>query len=688
MAKYRARKYAEFLYGGESVIALSVSPMSVLIRDFTSALVEWKVPTGDFTRIRLVRSQVGFPEDFEDGITVWEEYATEGTVSRNSIIDGVENPEVTRFVPGRVVYYRMFLYTDGKIWANAGSASALVPLDHQYQDKLLKFLPRVFTSIEQTPLGEVDTRVIIVTPGDTSFSEGDIIDYASFSAENASLLPTQTPAVGRYTNDLVNFLGGLGFTLEELVTYLELIGPNHSAFDTPATLLPLEFSNYGLTSEIGLPVKNQKRLVREVNYLYTRKGTELALGTYVESLTGYAPTITVSNNLLLQPQDATFYQSTGNWLSTNATIESSTEQLPEITANTFDQEYTCKLTVSSAGTMTLGEVAPITTGIPVLPSTSYNAFFYVKSPTSTGTFTLNVTYYDKNGEFAGAYGSPSVTASNTWQQVAVAGALSSDVASYATLTINFNSAGTYYLDQVCFRTDESLDYSEPRAIDILLEPNAKNLITNPSFEGDPLQYDWVDANATITASPDVPTEINSGATSAQITNTAGSGTWNLNTSSFSVENGQYYTLSFYIKNDVAINASLSSTDAYAELIVPVNTSWTRYSLTILVPAQPEGDVLVSLPDQLSVQFIGTTGTTLLDCVLLEKSITPSEYYDGSFPSEYGVVWSGTPFQSESHKYPGLPQKLPRLRSTLVEWVPMNSWWRILTSQGVEYTSLM
>lgn len=693
MAKYRSRKFAEFLYGGDSVIALSVAPMSVLVQTFTEVLVTWRTPTGDFTRIRLVRNQGGFPETFEDGAVVWEEFATQGSVSRDSIVDGKDNPETTTVVPGRMVYYRMFLYTDSKVWVNAGSASALVPLDHQYQEKLFGVLPRVFTSIEQTPLGELDTRIQVISPGDTDLEDKGIYDLTTFNNANAALNVGQTRARGQYVNDLYNFLGGLGFTLDELVTYLELINPSHTSFDTPASLLPIEFSHVGLTPEPGLPVKNQKRLLREANYLYTRRGTELALGTYVESLTGYAPVISVSSNLLLDALDSTFYQSVGNWTATNATLEPSTEQLPTNLTGTIDTDYTCKITSTSAGTMTLGEDNPITKGVPIKPSTQYTIFGYVKSPVSTGTFTITAKFYNKDGVFVAQAISSAVTVDNTWKVISL-NPSSTASSSYMTLTVSYSDAGTYYVDQFCVNEGTSSSYSEARAVDVLLFPTAKNLVTNPSFESTPVDAEWTKTNATVTAGTTVPADINSGASSAQIVRATGSGTWYFEHSNMSLNRGKYYTASFYIKTTAAIKATFASFDGLGVLLsssevnVPITADWTKFTTTLLVPAEPNESALnLLVEDYLSIKFEGTTGTTNIDCVLVEEALFASEYYDGSFPSEYGVVWEGVPFESQSHKYVGFNEKLPRLVYTLSDWLPQNCWWRVLSSQGVEFTNL-
>ena len=71
----------------------------------------------------------------------------------------------------------------------------------------------------------------------------------------------------------------------------------------------------------------------------------------------------------------------------------------------------------------------------------------------------------------------------------------------------------------------------------------------------------------------------------------------------------------------------------------------------------------------------------------EYGVTPSEYFDGSLPSQYGVVWEGTADNSYSHLYYNKPYKIPRIGQTIYDWVPPNTFWRLKTYGGLEYTNL-
>ena len=337
MARYGGSVYGAALYGASPLLSLSVEPMSINALDFQKVDVFWKSPIGDFTKIRLVRNQNSFPEHAEDGVIVFEENATQGTVSRSSLIDGEDNPDSLPITPGRQIYYRMFLFTSAKVWVTAGSITDVMPKSHDSQSKILDIIPKVFTTDEQSPLG-------IVNP-----------DFA-----------------------LANFLSGFSLTYDQFLTLVDLLKPHHSNEEMPFALIPNEASTLGLNNEKNIPVKNQKALIREALYMYQHKGTFNGLNTYVEALTGWAPTTTTSDNLLLGPQDSTFYQTTGHWVATGGTITSDSSQTPAVVTNSIDNKYSCKIVASGAGSITLGKDNPLLKGVPVMPSTDYTLSFQVK----------------------------------------------------------------------------------------------------------------------------------------------------------------------------------------------------------------------------------------------------------------------------------------------------------------------
>lgn len=644
MAKYGNVVYGGAKYGVTPKLAYSVEPMSITVIDFIKIRVSWQSPTGAFTKIKLVRNQFGFPETSEDGVTIWEESATEGTVSRSSFVDGEDNAGQTPIVNGRQVYYTMFLFTDQKVWVVAGQITDLMPLDHGVHKSIMDIIPKVFTSDIQSPLGVTDE-----------------------------------------TSDLYNFMGGIAFTHDQFLTQLDVLRPQHSSEGIAFSTLSQNSFSVGLIPEPAIPVKNQKRLIREALYMYSHKGMQSGINAYAESLTGFAPTTTLSTNLLLSVQDSTFYNAIGNWTATNATLTSSTEQVPATGTNVIDNVYTGKVVASNSGAMQLGNTAPITRGVPVLPSTEYTVSCKLKSPSSAGNITLSVKFYDKNGTITGTTQSATaVAANNTWKSASKTFTTPAD-ASYASIQIAYSAAGTYYLDQVCLQLGAAVAYDEARAISIFLDSAKINYIKNPSFEVD--ASTWTATGATFTQNAAVPTDGYSGTYSGQfVVATTGNIKTNYN---IPVTAGKYYTLSFYVSssNSVKVTGTIEFFDASNNLLenfaseFTITSSFNRVSLTSLT----DSGSAVSYA-KVKIAF-NHAGTYRVDLVQFEKSQTATEYFDGSLPLDYGAVWEGTDHASYTHVYPNKPLKIPRLGKTLNDWIVPNTFWRLSTYDGVEYTNL-
>ena len=644
MAKYGNFVYGGAVYGTAPKLAYSVEPMSLTILNFTKTRITWNPPTGAFTKIKLIRNQLGFSETSEDGVIIWEENATEGTVTRNYFTDGEDNPTQIPLVPGRQVYYSMFLFTDQKVWVNAGKIADLVPSNHGVHKKIMDLIPKVYTSNIQSPLGVTDE-----------------------------------------SSDIYKFMEGISFTHEQFLSQLDVLRPQHSEEGTPYTTLNYAQYNVGLIPEPGLPVKNQKRLIREAIYMYTHKGLKGGIETYAESLTGFAPTVTVSENLLLSPQDSTFYNGLGNWVFGNATATSSNEQVPASGNTVIDNVYSCKLVApSNSFSMILGEDDPIKKGIPVNAGVEYTVSCKIKSPSSDGNVYISLAWFDGTGTYIDSTSQVNTSANNTWKLLSQTATTPAN-AVYAGIDISSSAAGTYYVDQVCMQVGDTVAYDEARAITVFLFPTKTNLIKNPSFEVN-VTDDWTLAGtATASRVTDVSAETFTGTHSAKITAT---GNWTFTSSSFPIERGVYYTFSGLTKTTADLSVSFVGRDLDGNIVENIDvydlgtiTDWSKFSATDLT------DALNLTVATYEVVLSGGSGSFYFDSLIFEKNFKASEYFDGALPSEYGTVWGGTPNNSYSYLYPNKPLKIPRLGKTLPDWVPPNSFWRLTTYAGVEYTNL-
>lgn len=669
MAKYGNVIYGGARYGDTPKLAYSVEPMSIEVLKFNEVYLNWYSPTGTFSRFRIVRNQNGFPETAEDGVVVYEVSSSDGsslsgTLSKTILKDGEENVLESKYIPitpGRPVYYRVFLYTAENIWVKAGEIYDVVPTDTDATKRLMNLLPRTLVSDVLSPFGVIPEK-------------------------------TDPP---EFKTELYQFLDGMAFTYEQLLTQLSLLKPAHNVDPANYLTIPAESFSVGIEPEPNLPVVNQRRLIREANYLYGQKGTALGIKNYSQALTGFLTNVNLSHNLLLSVQDSTFYKSTGNWAVKNstATISSTNELEPDLTEErAIDKVYTLKINASDAGHMVLGYDSPLLQGIPISSDNIYTYSFKVKSPTSAGSVTPTIAFFDKNGLQTYTTSGTPVAANNSWKTVSDAIDASSDLigkANYAGLKISWSAAGVYYVDMVCLQKGTEPSYFEARHVDVILRPSKTNFITNPSFEVNDAGWERVGIKFERDNST-VPKEGYPSTYSGKFT--ASSTTWELkNTSRIPLLKGAYFNVSLYgtAPSTINLNIVIDVYDAEGTLLYSFTEprkfgpTWTRISAGGLINLDTEADyALVKLTGT------ATAGDTFhVDMVQAQTTKEPSDYFDGSMPTSVGVIWQGDAHASNSLYYPGKDTKISRLAHTLNDWVPMNTWWRVLSLAGVEYTNL-
>ena len=736
MAKYSDSIYSGAYYGSPSRLVLSVRPMLATALDYGLITVSWQLPTGTFTRIRLIRNNDNFPETHEDGVVLWEQTSTsslEGLVERNHFVDGTDNYADTNTAndlpikQGQFIYYSMWIYNSSSgAWIVAGTAFCLMPKNRGSQDTLFSMIPKVYTSADQSPTGNPDTTTFLYT-----------------------------------------FLKPFSFTYDSMLTYADLVRPSYGQTKTPPQLLSLQYSNIGLYPERGLPYRNQKKLLREAIKLFSNKGTLLGLKDYVESLTTYSATITPSPNLMLDAQDSTFAGGfgVGRWKTTQGTLTSDSSKTAPTGTNGVDLTWsgnfvtgsvnvsykartsnvatittatphgyevgdsavvagvdstfngtktvvsvptTTTFTYASTGVdvtqtattgtcngascMNIGRDNPVLNGTPVTAGTSYKFSFYALC-TSTGTVNAYIYWYDYKGAQIGSKVTGSAPLGTIgqyqlWSQTATAptGAV------YVGMRIIFTVAGNYNIDMVQIAPSATAtSYDEARGVDIYLTAKKINYIPNPNFE---VNSQYWSTNSTVTTvtdgAPGLPgtKALQLSGTNALVLTTNA----NQNPAYVYMPQDAFYTFSMYIKASAAvtINMGINATDlqnyqsTQTSQTISLTTSYQRYQVTMYIPSgfSPQ-DTLVLQPflqGTLSGQSITVDGAQL------ENSYTATDYFDGSLPTVEGAIWSGTANASQTYFYQSKTIKVPRLLQTLVDWLPLQQPWRVRSFAGVEGTS--
>lgn len=678
MPKYNNVLYAGGYYGQQSRLAFSVQPFTAVTIDYDKVHLTWSaLPNPDgaaFNAVRLVRNQVAFPETQEDGVILWEETNLVDPFSISEFIDGQNNtPDVNGYanaplVPGRFAYYRMWLRKDDNIWYEAGDAFTLIPKDHgatafsgtttqSTHDKFMDLLPKVFTSATQSPIDNVD--------------------------------PTST---------LYTFLKGFSLTLDELLTYADVLRPNYSGLSVSPDVVSLQAYQLGLPQEYSLGLRPMKRLVREATFLHNNKGTALGVQTLAESLTGFAPTVTQTKNLMLSMQDSTFYKGVGNWLPVGNCVVTSVDNQVIATGNerTIDQTYSGKVVVSTANAKIVnGTNSPKTKGIPVSSTDYYNVSFYAKSAASSASVTVTAHWYNYLGVLLSSNTSSPFSLTSSWTRVNFDDIGNVANAAYMTIDVQFNTTGTYYVDmfQVAVAlAPETPAYEEARGVDVLLAPSKVNYLKNPSF--DVINSEWTidDVSHTLVDST-FAHAVGMSKMLQSVTKTGAVTRYDTSTDA-GLPVGTFYTASIYARTtsgteDFVLGMQAAGTGGMpytsaASDVVTLTTEWQRIHVTLYVPESYGTGMAIS------VSLIGeaTTGNTIdLDGAQLETAYLPTDYFDGEFPAAYGASWAGTANESISYLYPNKLIKIPRLIANLAEYMPIGTPYYVSTYEGLEYAGI-
>jgi hypothetical protein len=665
-------KYGEIYYGaGETYGQANRRPYSV--QPFTATAVlysqvdlAWTLPTSEvgdeYVALRLVRNQYAYSETSDDGVILLDV-----TSAYPASFSDTQN-----ITSGNFAFYTIWLQLSDGEWISAGTTYVLVPKAHTSQtsaddefylsthDKMMSYLPKVLTS------------------------NGSVTD--TYDTEST----------------LSKFLEGFSFTLDEILTYNDLLIPGVNGVYSNEAIVALQSMQLGLPLDTMGLTRSQKKLVRNAIYTYSRKGTTEGLETFCQDMTNYDTVVTTTPNILLSLQDSAFVGSVGRWEGVaGATITAETA-VAVPTAGSSDlitnSVWTGKVVTNAVGgTIRLGYDSPITTGIPVTAGTEYSMTYYVKSATSTPGITSQfILWYDKYGlPVTDAQTATSVTVTSTWAkktytQTAPSGAV------YAAFTIKFNAAGTYNLARFQFAPSSVTYYSEPRGAVITLNPEKYNYVQNPSFVSGGAS--WSTNNATATTPTSTLPYAPSGSTMLQLV-TTGSAPLSSPYVAFScVEGsftpGNFYTFSIYVNTSAeeTIGVDFYATDTtvggpgtveFKESFA-LSVGWQRIQVTAYI-----GTEFTAADTNFYVKIYGTSVdasvTLQFDCAQIEKGFTATNYFDGSLIS-LGAGWVGgntNENDATSYLYPNRATRVSRLTGEVAKYLPLNTPYFVYTEFGLE-----
>ena len=460
MARYNTFKYGSGqTYGEVAASAYSVEPFAAYAFDYQKVYLTLGQPQGlsgaGIVAMRIVRNQYAYSETQTDGVVIFD-----AAFFPANLFD------TTQLASGRFAFYSVWLQLEDTSWILAGETEVLIPAKHTS-----RIYPKY---IDETNM-VVPADILLQTTHER------LLNYIPrvFVSDQAI---TDNPDK---TSDLSLFLEGFSFTVDEFLTYSQLVLPGLSGKYSNSAILKLQGNQLGVPEDNEGLTKTQKYLVRDAIYTYSRKGTASGLNRFVKAITGYVPTITISNNILLSLQDSTFYNGIGNWKISNGTVSmtaTNTSDVPTVGGSDLvvDNNWiaTVDATAGTAPTISLGFDSPILTGIPVTAGLEYSLSYWIKrNGTSGAVFAQTITWYTQNGikiNDSPAQVGQSVTTSwvrKTYTRTAPTGAV------FAAIGLTFNSGPIFYLDRVQFALSSEANYSESRSVKIAVASDAATRLT-------------------------------------------------------------------------------------------------------------------------------------------------------------------------------------------------------------------
>lgn len=711
MAKYQELIYGSgIVYGEASRVSFSAEPVSAVALSHSTIQVTWAKPANtseaSYVGFRVVRNQDAFPETEEDGVILYEFYTTTSQViNSTSFIDGEDETAGIAEAPlvsGRFAYYRTWILLDENgEWVRAGDAFTLLPSPHYSgtgPDTVSSQWSSEFEEVTDVTIGNQssttthDRMISLIPRVYLSANQGPLDAIREYDPNVDDAGPTD--------NVLLNqFLKGFSLTADEFLNYAEFISPDISGRNTAPNILQLQSHQLNLSFDTSGISRTQKKLVREAMYIYRRKGTTAGLQTAVEAITGYDVTLADTRNLMLSPQDGTFYQGLGFWnAGTGCTIAlvKAVEDGPDVgtpvladVPNAIDFEYCAAVEVASAdATIYNGFTSPITRGIPVSGSTDYALSFYANFNESTSllaTATPTISWFDRKGNLISRTTvTNSTSAENAWVRFDMS-ATSPSSAVYAGISVSFSVVGTWYVDMFQFEAAEAAtDFYEARGVDITLNPKKTNYLKDPSFEGD--LTNWTFDNGTTEAVSLISGGVYDGPIGARaglkklIFESESTGDCTISTSVGSpLPWDRFYTFSFYAKADEAVTATVTLSDSNEDETskdIALTTSWKRFFVTHYYKRPTVSSGITA-----TILGTGWEGAIIqMDAAQLEESYYPTDYFDGALTNS-GGAWVGTANDSRSVYFPGISTKLTRLANEIEKYLPINTPYRVLYTRN-------
>lgn len=660
MGRYGLDYYGVGLYGPATIVEFDASPFTARPVGYGAIDLEWVLPSGAWDRLRLVRNPYGFPLDPDDGDELYEQIKS----------TAIETYSDSGLQEGRTYYYSLFvLETATQVWLRAGNTYGISVKNFGTCDAMYRYLPQIYRQLS----------------------------HLNVAFEN------------RENQDLKDFLCLFAFEYDLEKTYAYNLMYSYDTSFVDGRYIPQLMKQFGLSFEPEIGLKQSRVLLRNAMKNYKTKGSKDGFATYLKSFTGYDVQVTQGKNLMLDFNDSSFEQSTGNWVSSTSTlarITSGTAGISAFSESSAPASYPNKTagvlrsTVTTAGTviLTCGKSAPVTRGVPVTAGQIYTYSVYAQAGTIARNTTLSIEWYNCRGALIStSTGSAVSVATGSWQRVTFVNQIAPTNAMFAVPVITLSStalSNVFYFDAIQFeKSDVATAFEEARVVKATFKASRINELTNPNFQ---TNTEWTATNGTLVLASSIsgaPTKL----LDALVLNpTANNFNTRINSENIKIKSPKpdYFTFSAYVRflnqganpnsSDLVTlrlrwyddTGALISTESGTPTAV-TTANWSRPSITGYAPAN--ADYCVA-----SIEWVpsSTQVSLIADEALFERSAFLNEYFDGTVGASTvgNLFWEGSTNGSKSHLYVNKTVVEGRLLSDIDNYLTNGTQYQLLFAQ--------
>lgn len=285
MSRYGIDYYGLGYYGSDNPVTFDAGPVTATPSAHGQIVLNWFSPTGNWSRLIVVRNPYGYPLDPWDG---------EQIVSTYNGFDPLTYTDLG-LVEGQYYYYSIFVFSLVQYrWVTAGRAMALSVKNCGNTDTLYNYLPNIY-----------------------------------------KITQPYTATTDNWENpDLYAFLSNFGFELDYEQTMINLLRDKYNTEKVNGKLVPTMMNQFGQTYEPAIGLQQNRKLLRDAVTITKQRGSKEGLIAFIKDFTSWTVPIpiagtpnpsvngiTISHNLMLDYNDSSFEEGTGHWNSSDGTAQ-------------------------------------------------------------------------------------------------------------------------------------------------------------------------------------------------------------------------------------------------------------------------------------------------------------------------------------------------------------------------------